>query len=149
MKIETTRFGTVEVEEEKVLEFPHSIPGFTSRKFVLLTLEDQQPFRWLQSADDPDLAFVILDPFPYFKEYKPIISAVDLAFLDMDGQGEALLFVLCVVREGPIITANLLAPILINPNNNRGKQVILLNQDYPVRQPLNLMPKVMETEAVS
>ena len=44
--------------------------------------------------------------------------------------------------------SNLLAPVMINPKNNRGKQVILLNQEYPVRQPLNLLPKVRQAEAV-
>ena len=148
MEIKTTRFGTITVEDGKVLHFPQSIPGFASKEFVLLTLEDQRPFRWLQAVDDPNLAFVVLDPFPFFKDYKPLVPTVDMAFLEMTAQSEALLFVLCVVKEGPTITANLLAPILINPGNNRGKQVILMNQDYPIRQPLSLTPKVQEAKAV-
>ena len=148
MKIKTERFGEIEVEERKILRFPQSIPGFTATQFTLLTIEEHHPFRWLQSVDAPSLAFVILDPLPYFKDYKPVVSNMDLTFLEMTAQSEALLFVICVIKDGPSITANLLAPVLINPKNNLGKQVILLNQDYPIRQPLHLYAKAEKAEAV-
>ena len=71
MQIESTRFGTIEVREEQVIHFPHGIPGFLNEKaFVHLPYEEGSPFSFLQSTTDPNLSFLLVDPFVFIKDYE-------------------------------------------------------------------------------
>ncbi|MBI2265188.1 MAG: flagellar assembly protein FliW [Armatimonadetes bacterium] len=135
MIINTTRFGEVEVDEEKILNFPEGIPGFAERQFTIIKLSNQGPFSWLQAVNDPDLAFAVADPWTFFADYHPEISLSDCKSLGLEKTDEAIVFVLVVVRS-ETITVNLLAPLFINPETRQGKQVILLNKEYSIRQPL-------------
>lgn len=132
MEIQTARFGTINVADNKILHFPHSIPGFTEREFALLRVEEHLPFMWLQAVHDPDLAFVIVDPYLFFPEYAPVVGEGDRLFLELTD--EVMVFSIVSIQEE--ITLNLLAPVVINPHRNRGKQVILEATPYSVRHSL-------------
>ena len=70
MKVNTTRFGTLTLEEEKIIDMPSGMLGFPDkRRFVILNHREDSPFFWYQSVDDPDLAFVITSPFLFHPEY--------------------------------------------------------------------------------
>ena len=131
MQIQTSRFGTIEIDERKVINFPHSIPGFTERDFIVVMIESHLPFLWLQALHNPDLAFVIADPFLFFPDYLPNVNNADKAFLGITG--DMLIYAITVVREGAHVTMNLLAPIVVNPSTNIARQVVLENSNYTVR----------------
>jgi len=149
MQIESTRFGALDVEEWKVLEFPDGLPGFENRHLFTLVPhhtannDKGSPFIWLQSLDDGGLAFLAMDPHQSFPDYTPHISVADLASLCLneDSGGESsrpCLYTLLTVPAGDPcgITANLMAPIVINTKNRLAKQVVLNSDIYGLRHRL-------------
>ncbi|MEJ5377188.1 MAG: flagellar assembly protein FliW [bacterium] len=141
MIFETTRFGTIEVDEAKAVCFQEGLPGFPeARRFVLLQHSPESPFHWLQSMDDPALAFVVMDPLLLDENYLNAIPKESLAELNLEeAQGAAVLVIVNIQRANQSITANLMAPLVINPENRMGKQVILLGSGYEIRH--TIMPE--------
>lgn len=137
MKINTSRFGIIEIDEQKNLYLPHGIPGFVEREYSIVVLEQHLPFLWLQAVKTPDLAFVIADPFIFFPDYKPVINKADKEFLGLKDD-DMIIYSITVVKEGPLVTMNLLAPLAINSRTNTGKQVVLEGTDYTVRHEVPL-----------
>jgi flagellar assembly factor FliW len=77
LKIETTRFGIITIEKDKIIEMPDGMAGFPSqRQFVLFQHKENSPFLWYQSIEDPVLAFVITNPYLFMPEYKIKIESV-------------------------------------------------------------------------
>lgn len=138
MLLETTRFGTIEVDEERIVCFQEGLPGFPqARRFALLEHSHESPFHWLQSVDDGALAFVVMDPLLLDQNYLHAIPGEALAELELEDQGKAaVLVILNIQSSNQTITANLLAPLLINPQNKKGKQIILLGSGYQIKQPI-------------
>lgn len=138
MNIETKNFGLVSYNEEDVLHFDDGIPGFEGLKsFILLSSEEFTPFKWLQSLDDTDIAFVIIDPKAVVKDYKVGINEETIRLLDIKNLNHILVFAIVVIpREIEKMTANLKAPIIINAENNKGMQILLDNDDYMIKHPI-------------
>lgn len=135
MKIKTTRFGELEIDESTIITFPEGIIGFEkSKQFVILTKKNNAPLRWLQSVEDPRLAFIIINPYLFKQDYKPIVDKNDLQCIELKHIDDAEVLTIVVVPENPRdMVANLMAPILINPKNCKAKQVIINDTDYPTR----------------
>jgi flagellar assembly factor FliW len=131
LTIESSRFGTLEIALDAVIEFPTGLVGLGGRRYTILTPDAESPFRWLHSLDDPALALPITDPLSFFADYEIELSDADLARVGADA-AEAWV----VVRAGtelPDFSANLHAPIVIA--NGCGHQVI--NEvPHPVRAAL-------------
>lgn len=132
MKIDTTRFGEVEVEDDQIISMPEGIIGFEEcRKFALLDHSPDSPFKWFQSVDDPGLAFVIIDPFPFVSDYKVDLKEADLEFLGAKDAADVLILTfVSIKRESSSITANLMGPVIINLTNLIAKQLILSDTSY-------------------
>ncbi|MBA4397179.1 MAG: flagellar assembly protein FliW [Syntrophus sp. (in: bacteria)] len=135
MRISTSRFGEIEVKESEWIVFKGAILGFESRsRYVLLIQDNSTPLWWLQSVDDPDLAFVVADPCVLKPDYNPVIDEGDLAFLGIKTIEDIALLAIVTVRSHPFrVTANLRAPILINVAQRTANQVILHDPDYPIQ----------------
>jgi flagellar assembly factor FliW len=131
LTIESSRFGTLEIALDAVIEFPTGLVGLGGRRYTILTPDAESPFRWLHSLDDPALALPITDPLSFFADYEIELSDADLARVGADA-AEAWV----VVRAGTELSdfsANLHAPIVIA--NSCGHQVI--NEvPHPVRAAL-------------
>ncbi|MDR0671910.1 MAG: flagellar assembly protein FliW [Oscillospiraceae bacterium] len=138
MQIATTRFGDITISDQKVICFEEGLPGLeTFRRFVLLSTEDTKPFHWLQSLDDPDVSLAVINPYQLFSDYKPMIAETVFTHLDIEETEDVLVLTVAVIpQDFKKMTANLLAPILINTKNNTGQQVILEGGDYSLRQPI-------------
>ena len=107
MNVETTRFGTVEVDEERVICFPAGLLGFSSfRRFTLLQPEDEGVFFWLQALDSPDLAFVVTDPSLWVSDYEATIRREQMEELGLEALDDAQIFVI-VNKYDRQLTANL------------------------------------------
>jgi flagellar assembly factor FliW len=135
--IVSTRFGPLEYDEQKVVEFSDGILGFEQlRKYVLLDIKGAQfPFRWLQSVEDPALAFLLLDPTYVHPGYCPPVFAKDLAQLGLKEIGSAILACIVTVPSDPTLaTANFQAPLVINVEKRIGKQVVTGHPSYKTRQ---------------
>lgn len=134
MQFETTRFGPVEAEPGDVITLTQPIVGFSQyRRFLLLS--GPGPYlKWLQSTETPDLAFIVMDPRAVVPDYKVKLRADDCNELGVASADELELYTLVVVPEDHTkVRTNLKAPLLINPGQRLGKQMILDKSDYPVQ----------------
>lgn len=139
MIVKTTRFGPVEMDEEKVIIFSRGIPGFENlRRFFILPAGDTEDIQWLQAIDDPAVALLIIDPFKYFRGYCVDIPGSDLQELQIKDSNQALVAAVVTIpgNDPANATANLLAPIIINTGLNKARQVILSDTSYTTRHKL-------------
>lgn len=138
VRLEGTRIGDFEVPEDMVIEFPEGILGFPdSKRFVIVPHPSGGPFQWLQSVDEPELAFVAADPTEFFDNYQISLSPEQLRSVKATSMEEIIAIVFLVVPLDPkMITANLQGPVLINPNERLGQQFVLSSQGYSTRQPV-------------
>jgi flagellar assembly factor FliW len=136
MEIQTSRFGVISIEDERVMTFPRGLLGFPSHtRFALIQTGQENYFFWLQSVDDPNLAFVVADPSIFFKDYDVPLREETIADLEMTDVKFAQVFVICN-RVGEWLTGNLLGPILVNAGNRLAQQVVLTEKKWTTRQPL-------------
>lgn len=151
MKCSSSRFGTFEITDEQVLMFPSGLLGFPDhRRYVMLDHDTEAPFQWLQSLDEPALAFVILDPDLFLgEEYQVEISDDTLAEIQATrGESLSVAVILTIPSEDPSrITANLRGPLVMNPRTRLGKQVVL-PREYPTRHPLFPLPAPIAVDSV-
>jgi len=136
MLLQTKHFGEIEVDKDKILTFKEGLPGFENiKKYSILYNQDtESPFRWLQSVDEPKLAFALVDPFQIKKDYCIDISDEVLASLGIIKAEEVLVYSVVVVPEDiSKMSMNLRAPVIINTGNNRGAQIVLDTDKYTVR----------------
>lgn len=136
MTITTRDFGTMELDEQELVEFVAPIFGFESlRKFAILSDDDDNSgLNWLQSVEDPDICFVLLDPDAVGLEYKPKIPKDTMNALALEDY-PALRLIVVVPEDFHETTANMKSPLLFNPHKKLAAQVIL-EDDYPIRMPL-------------
>jgi Uncharacterized protein conserved in bacteria len=135
MALTSSRFGTIEVPDDAVVEFPSGLVGLGGSRYALLAREDQTHFLWLQSLDDPDLALPVIDPFEFFPDYTLELTQPDADRVGVEDPEHASVYVTvraCEAGEG--FSANLRAPILIV--GTQGHQLINQAPDAPVRAPL-------------
>ena len=136
MQIETKNFGAIEVQEDQVLTFAQGLYAFEEKKrYVLLENEDpENPLWWLQSLDDPNLVFVLINPFLFKPDYEFDLSDEDVEELGIQKLEEVVVFSLVVIPDDiKKMTANLLAPLIINATTKKGKQIVLLNKNYSTK----------------
>ena len=138
MKLTTRRFGTLEIPADSVLTVPCGIIGFPrSTRYVILDHDRDAPFKWLQSVDEPDLAFVIMDPVLVKPGYQVEVAEEDIPELGALDAADLVMFVILTIPSGDPsrITANLRGPVIVNYRTRHAKQVVL-EQELPTRHPL-------------
>lgn len=130
-KYETSRFGEIEVIAENIICFTGNIIGFdNSKNFMLIPHAEDSPFTWLQSLDEPEVAFVLIQVFDFFPDYAPDVDDNDLSEVGITSAEELILATLVSIPENyKEMTANLVAPIIINKSNRLAKQVVIKNFD--------------------
>ena len=135
VKIKTRPYGEVEISEDEIIVFSEGIPGFDFiNKFVVLESADDAPFKWLQSVDNPDLAFTVIQPIDFMAEYSLVISSSDLEDVGAGSADELTVYAIVTIPADPKrMTANLQGPIIINQTTRLGKQAISLSDKYHVR----------------
>ena len=135
MKLETSRFGTIEIDPDSAITFTHPIIGFQEhRRYVLLPGPDGGAVKWLQSTDSGDLAFILMNPLHVVPDYRVELRTDELRELAAATADEIDVYTLVVAPRDPAkVRTNLRAPILINPKHRLGKQTILDSSDYPVQ----------------
>lgn len=135
MIIQTDRFGELHVEDEVLIHFPEGILGFESlRQFLLVAREHDRGFAFLQSVEQPDLAFVVTDPLGFRPDYRPLLADTDRAMLQWEEDAPLqVLAILTVPEDVRDITANLLAPVVIHVEKRIGRQVVQENTSFSTR----------------
>ncbi|MCH8045326.1 MAG: flagellar assembly protein FliW [Planctomycetes bacterium] len=132
MDIATTKFATVQIEPEDVLDFPSGLIGLDgSRKWVLLADGESDVLGWLQSTQRPDLALAVVSPRRFVPDYRARVYRRELEPLQLRCASDAQILVI-LSQHDETITLNLKAPLVINLERRLGRQVIV-NDDQPVR----------------
>lgn len=150
MIVKSTRFGEIEVTEDLIINFANGIPGFPEeRSFAFLSQGPDNPFAFLQSVTNPDLTFVIVEPFTFISDYTFKLADEMVSELKLSEQNTPQIFNIVTVRENlESATVNLVAPIVINWQARIAAQIILEKTSYTTRQRLfpNGLPKKDATE---
>ena len=141
MLLDTRHFGSIEAEEDKMIRFEHGLPGFPdSTRFLLIRNEEDDDsqiaglFWWLQSVDETDTAFLLLDVTKLLPEYNPLVDEDDITGLGEYDPDSFLVYNIANVPEDiKNMTVNLKAPVVINAKLKRGMQVISSNEEYEIR----------------
>jgi flagellar assembly factor FliW len=135
MTFESSRFGTLEIATDEVIEFPAGLIGLGGARYALLSTDEESPFAWLQSIDDPDLALPITNPWLFFTQFAVEIDDADAQRIGISDPSKVDVWVTVrAAEELEGFTANLRAPILVF--NGRGHQVINAANSAEVRAPL-------------
>ena len=133
MNVQTTRFGVVDLDEQRIITFPGGLLGFASyKRFALLQPDDEGVFYWLQSLESPELAFVVTDPALWVRDYQAAIRREQMDELSLDSLDEAQVFVI-VNKYGRSLTANLQGPLVINLKNHQAMQLVLADKRWTTR----------------
>ncbi len=134
MLLKTRLFGEIKVNDEEVIHFTKPILGFDDcRQYLLMENESIFPTFWLQSINDPDLAFPVVSPFSVDENYSINLQALDLEDIRLKSVDDALVLTLMVVPQTmSSIRTNLRAPIIYNPEKKVAKQLILYDEKYPI-----------------
>lgn len=135
MKIETRDFGIIEMEEEDIITFRQPVYGFEHlTRYVMLSEEEMSNgFVWLQSLEEVDICFILVDPQVLDTDYHPLIPR---SVAELLGEGDEICWCIATIPENfEKATANLKSPIMINPHQKCAAQVIL-DEPYPIRQPI-------------
>ena len=140
MKYETARFGSLEIQDQDILVFPDALYGFDQEKeFALLPLDPtiESPMEWLQSLTSRELAFIVTDPFLFIPEYKMVLSDSEQTQLGIESMESVVVRVIVTIpKVHTEMTANLVAPIVINQKKGLAKQVVLTNAEYDTKHSL-------------
>ncbi len=138
MRVMTSRFGEVELSQDDILEFSEGLLGFGQlRRFIVLDDPNDEIFAWLQSCENPDIAFPILEPELFAPTYSIEISKGDLEALHLDKQKDGRMFNIITIPQDPtLMTANMKAPILINIKKRLARQCVLQDNNLQIREPI-------------
>lgn len=139
MEISTKYFNQVSIAKDSILTFEHGIPGFEDfKKYVLINFElASDDLMCLQSIEEKDLAFVLVNPFNLKSDYAPSLTEEDVDDLGIDDNTEGVFcYAICSVKDDVNEnTVNLKSPIVVNPDTMRAKQIILESKEYTLRHP--------------
>jgi len=135
MKFVTTRFGEVDFKENEVILLPRGVLGFSQlTRYVILERKEFAPFKWFQSVEDANVAFVIMEPVQFFPNYKLEIDEIELEELNYTNSSDLVSYVIVTVPEDVTLTsADLLGPLVINPKKRLAKQAVMPNSPYTTK----------------
>ncbi|MBM7664865.1 flagellar assembly factor FliW [Solibacillus kalamii] len=137
MKITTAYLGEVEINPSEIIQFEHGLPGFEEEKeFIQLPLSEESVFQVLQSLNTQGLAFIITTPYTTVADYSIELDESVTKALDIKSNKEVAVFAIVSLKETlEASTVNLKAPIILNMENKKAKQIIL-QEDYAIRHRL-------------
>jgi flagellar assembly factor FliW len=140
MLIETSRFGQLDVNPERLIHFEDGILGFPAQKgYALIQTGEGSGFYWLQSVCTRDLAFVVCDPRLFVADYQAPIKSEDLSSIGLEDFKDAQVFVI-VNKIDDLLTGNLQGPLVVNVTNRHARQLVLSDKRYSTRHPLMRIP---------
>lgn len=150
MKFNTSRFGEIEVDDDKIISMTEGLLGFQNiRRYVILDHAPDSPLKWLQAVDEPELAFIIMDPLFFKPDYRVHVSAGDLSDLMLDkAENAAVCVIITIPGDHPSeMTANLMGPIVINAEKRLAKQIVLYDGPYSTKH--NIIEEMTKDQPVS
>lgn len=150
MKVKTTRFGTIDVNEEQILTLSEGMLGFSEcSRYFLMDDEIGEPFMWMQSTDIPSLAFVVIDPAVILPSYHFSVKKEQIKALETNNVDDLQVYVIVTMAANILdVTVNLQGPIVVNKNKRVGLQIVLNDPNFSTRHPLFTDQPESEGEAI-
>jgi flagellar assembly factor FliW len=141
VNVMTLRFGNIEIDEDRVIEMPDGMLGFADRRFIIISPDKYGQFFWLQSLDNPELAFVVTDPALFVQGYDVNLTPDEYERIKLSPDSEAIILAV-VTMAGDVfdITLNLQGPIVVNHEKMLAKQIVLEEGKYGTKHPLIARP---------
>ncbi len=138
MVVNTTRFGSIDITKEDILTFSEGLLGFNDlERFVLLDDPNDEIFAWLQSCDEPSIAFPVLEPELFEDNFALKLTRSDLQSLKADDEKNLRSFCIITIPEDPSrMTANLKAPVVVNIDKRVARQCVLQDNKLEIREPI-------------
>lgn len=138
MIIHSTRLGELDLPDNSIITFESGLPGFPEEKsFVLLPYASDSPFAFLQSTHDPNLTFLLTDPFAFFPDYQFELDDAAAVEFGLSKENQPQVWSIVTVPEKvQEMTANLIAPVIINHRDRQGCQIVLETKQYTTRHRL-------------
>jgi flagellar assembly factor FliW len=134
MQVKTKTMGTIEVADEQIITIPSGLFGFEEYTDFALIDSEYAPLIWLQSRQDANLAFLLIDPFIICEDYEVDIDDKSLAKIGVTNPSDVIVFAIVTVpKEGGPVTANLQGPLVINRKNKKCMQAILSDTKYTTK----------------
>lgn len=135
MKVNTTRFGELQVNKEDVINFPEGLLGFESlKKFFVVDPGDSTLILWLQSIEDDKIAFPIIEPKIFKPDYVAKLLPADMNSVELESLTQAKIYsILTIPSDITEMSANLKAPVVINNEKKIAKQIVLQDSKLSVK----------------
>ncbi len=133
------RFGEIEYDNTDIVFFSEGLVGMPDYKsFLILNHKEGSPFRWLQSLDAPELAFLIVDPAEFFVDYSPEITDAQIGSFEISEDTPRKVYAVVTVPHGKpeSMTVNLAGPLLINAETRNAKQIVLDSEQFQTKHKL-------------
>ncbi|MBP2651816.1 MAG: fliW [Firmicutes bacterium] len=135
MVIKSTRLGKLDVPKDLIIKFPMGLLGFNDEVlFALVPQGENSPFAFLQSASDPDLTFFVVEPFTFFSDYEFELNEEYQQELELVDSSQVKIYNIVTIKDKvEEMTANLLAPVIVNMETKTARQVVLEKVTYSTR----------------
>jgi len=145
MKVDTKAFGPIEIDDKQKVNIPLGLFGFEEYTEFALFDAEHEPFYWLQSLKDKEIAFILINPFLFRKDYEANVTNEELAEIGIKSPDNALVFVIVTIpqEEGCPMTANLQGPVIINKESMTAMQAILSDSKWKTKH--DIMAEMNET----
>ncbi|MBF0455030.1 MAG: flagellar assembly protein FliW [Magnetococcales bacterium] len=137
MEVQDTRFGTLKVNEEEIITLNGGLMGFPmSSRYIMFPYSEDSSFFWLQSIDEPEIAFIVINPFDFFNDLVFEVADSDAASIGLERGEDVEIFTLVTIPDGTPeeMRTNLAGPVVVNVNNRQGRQILV--KEYSPRQAL-------------
>lgn len=150
MKVDTVKFGELDVDEKQIITMTKPVLGFEQlQRYVIVETEDFEPFKWFQALDDPEVAFVVVDPLLFFPEYTIEVNPREIEELQVADVDDVLTYSIITIPSDYIrMTANLQGPLLINSDTRLAKQLVLVNSHYKIKHRLFEQVETKESQKI-
>jgi len=135
LKVQTSRFGEIEVDDADIITLPEGLIGFPELvRYVLLDHDTDSPFKWLQSLNEGAMAFVVISPLTFRPDFTVEVTEEEISVLKLENAEDAVISVIVTIPMDPKkMSANLKAPLVFNLKNRTGKQVIVKDAQYQTK----------------
>lgn len=138
MEVHSSRFGKIDIPETEIISFPEGLLGFENEtSFCILDSNDGTYLLWLQSTNNPNICFPILEPAFFIQDFEPNLMPADLRSLKIESVNEVMFYSIVTIPDNiKELSANLKAPIALNHKTKTAKQIVLQDNKLDVSYPI-------------
>lgn len=138
MIIETKYFGEMEIDSNKIITFPEGILGLEAlKKYMIFEMHENPKFQWLQSLDQAEICFLLVNPWDFLKGYEMDISDEELESINVESIEQIAVYNIVTLAEDIAkSTVNFLAPLIVNAHTKVAAQIVLREDKYHTKHPI-------------